>query len=232
MIREVPGDKGQVVLANDCHTRPAQADDTAHRILGAATQLFAAHGFSGTSLQQIADEVGLRKASVLHWYPSKAAIRDAVLDEVFDHWQEAVPRVLAAATRGSSRLDGLMAEVFAFFEADPNRARVLLRESLDRPAFFRQHLHVRLAGWFPLLVESIRMGQQSGRVHAHLDPEVWLVEVVLLVVSSVAVASVAESLLMASGPDVWQRRRQEVLRLVRASLFCARPQVGGSHEAP
>ena len=198
-------------------------DDTAHRILVAATQLFAEQGFSGTSLQQIADEVGLRKASVLHWYPSKAAIRDAVLDGVFDHWQEAVPHVLAAATRGSSRLDGLMAEVFAFFEADPHRARVLLRESLDRPVFFRQHLQERLSGWFPLLVDSIRLGQATGRVHANLDPEVWLVEVILLVVSSVAVPSVAESLLMTSGTEVWQRRRREVLRLVRASLFCTRP---------
>jgi len=42
-----------------------------HRVVTAATQLFARHGVGGTSLQMIADELGVTKAAVYHQYKSK-----------------------------------------------------------------------------------------------------------------------------------------------------------------
>jgi len=48
------------------------------RILGAASQLFAEHGVGGTSLQMIADAVGVTKAAVYHQYQAKEDIVFAV----------------------------------------------------------------------------------------------------------------------------------------------------------
>ena len=48
-------------------------------ILDRAAALFARHGFEHTSLQAIADAVGLSKAGLLHHYRSKDALQDAVL---------------------------------------------------------------------------------------------------------------------------------------------------------
>lgn len=48
---------------------PAQA-----RIVDAALALFASHGVGGTSLQMIADRVGVTKAAVYHQYPTKDEI--------------------------------------------------------------------------------------------------------------------------------------------------------------
>ncbi|MCZ2860527.1 TetR/AcrR family transcriptional regulator [Blastococcus sp. VKM Ac-2987] len=53
-----------------------QADDD---ILDRAAALFARRGFTKTSLQDIADAVGLSKAGLLHHFPSKEALYDAVL---------------------------------------------------------------------------------------------------------------------------------------------------------
>ena len=53
-----------------------QAD--AH-IVDRAAALFARHGFAQTSVQAVADAVGLSKAGLLHHYPSKQALWDAVL---------------------------------------------------------------------------------------------------------------------------------------------------------
>nr|CAB07542.1 hypothetical protein [Pimelobacter simplex] len=43
-------------------------------ILAAATRLFATHGVSGTSLQQIADAAGITKAAVYHHFPTKEEV--------------------------------------------------------------------------------------------------------------------------------------------------------------
>ncbi|MCW2742717.1 MAG: transcriptional regulator, TetR family [Blastococcus sp.] len=48
-------------------------------ILDRAAALFARHGFEQTSVQAVADAVGLSKAGLLHHFPSKDALHEAVL---------------------------------------------------------------------------------------------------------------------------------------------------------
>ncbi|MGY1781998.1 TetR/AcrR family transcriptional regulator [Geodermatophilus sp. SYSU D01036] len=48
-------------------------------ILDRAAALFARRGYAKTSVQDVADAVGLSKAGLLHHYPSKDALHEAVL---------------------------------------------------------------------------------------------------------------------------------------------------------
>ncbi|MGY1691965.1 TetR/AcrR family transcriptional regulator [Geodermatophilus sp. SYSU D01105] len=50
-------------------------------ILDRAAALFARRGFAKTSVQDIADAVGLSKAGLLHHFPTKDALHEAVLDQ-------------------------------------------------------------------------------------------------------------------------------------------------------
>jgi len=56
-------------------TQPSAAQA---RIIAAAVRLFAHHGVGGTSLQMIADEIGVSKAAVYHQYKTKEEIVRAV----------------------------------------------------------------------------------------------------------------------------------------------------------
>jgi AcrR family transcriptional regulator len=71
------------------------------RIIATALELFAKHGVGGTSLQMIADDIGVTKAAVYHQYRTK--------DEI----------VLAAAEAELERLDAVVAAA----EAEPTSKR-------------------------------------------------------------------------------------------------------------
>ncbi|RBY95133.1 TetR/AcrR family transcriptional regulator [Blastococcus sp. TF02-8] len=51
-------------------------------ILDRAAALFARRGFAKTSIQDVADAVGLSKAGLLHHFPTKDALRDGVVAQV------------------------------------------------------------------------------------------------------------------------------------------------------
>jgi AcrR family transcriptional regulator len=67
-----------------------QADE---QIVDRAAALFARRGFRGTSVQAVADAVGLSKAGLLHHFPSKDTLREAVLVEARALAQQALDAV-------------------------------------------------------------------------------------------------------------------------------------------
>ena len=82
------------------------------RIITAALELFAEHGVSGTSLQMIADAIGVTKAAVYHQFKTK--------DEI----------ILAVAEADLARLEAALDAA----EAEPSRPRaleVLLTQMID-----------------------------------------------------------------------------------------------------
>ena len=53
---------------------------TADRVLDAATESFGTRGYDSTSLDALAAELGIRKQTILYWFPSKEALLEAVID--------------------------------------------------------------------------------------------------------------------------------------------------------
>lgn len=69
--------------------RPPTMDAPRQTIQSAAARLFAEKGFEQTSLQDVADAVGVTKAAVYHYFQSKQVIYDEIvvylLDGLYDH---------------------------------------------------------------------------------------------------------------------------------------------------
>ncbi len=190
------------------------------QILAAATRLFAAQGFDGTSLAAIAEAVGIRKPSLLYHFKSKDELRREVLERMLAHWNEALPRLLAAATSGQDQFSAIVGEMVAFFTADSDRARLIVREVLDRPDEMRALLESRVRPWVELVCDYIRKGQAQGRLHAEADPEAYCVQVINLVIASVATHDCIGALFAGgSGRDPARRNTDEMLRVARDALF-------------
>ncbi len=187
--------------------------DVRTQILDAATRRFAAHGYGGTSLSAIADEVGIRKASLLYHFASKEDLHRSVLDQVILRWNGVLPRLLAA---GAERFDALLSETVRFFAEDPDRARLVLRETLDHPEAMRERLLVAVAPWLEVIAGYVRRGQATGEVRADADPEAYLLHVIHLVIGGTAISDTLGTALQADGVD---RLTRELERIAKVSLF-------------
>jgi AcrR family transcriptional regulator len=209
--------------ASNKRTSNNQADtpDVRTQVLQTATRLFATRGFDGTPLQAIADEVGIAKPSLLYHFPSKDELRRAVLDQVMSHWNEVLPSILQAATTGEHRFESLIGQLVGFFTEDADRARLLVREMLDRPDDMKELFVQYLGPWMKILSDYIRRGQAKTTIHADLDPEAHILQIIQLVVGTVALGDVVESLLDTFPEERSAHRRQldEIIRIARSSMF-------------
>lgn len=62
--------------------------NTKQEILEASLDLFSKQGFEATSISQIANAVGIRKASLYSHFENKQAILDAIVKDVLDQYAE------------------------------------------------------------------------------------------------------------------------------------------------
>ena len=199
----------------------AHTADSSARILEAATRLFGARGFEGTSLQDVADAVGIRKPSLLYHVSSKDALRLRVLEGVLARWNDVLPRLLRAAATGADQFDAVIAETVQFFASDPDRARLLVREALDRPDEMVELIRNHVAPWVAIVCDYIRKGQAQGRIYPQVDPEAYVAQIINLVISGVAtfhcIGVVAPA--PATEPRMPERHIAELLRVAKTSLF-------------
>lgn len=139
------------------------------RILAAALQVFARHGFVGATMAAIAEEAGLGTASLYRYYPGKGELFAAVvtpeLAARFEALLERRVRALGRATLGEAPAGGDAGDEMLRFWVEHRLAVVIL---LDRAAGTDYEHYGRR--FVELLVEGtlaqLRAGQPGVRVSA------------------------------------------------------------------
>jgi len=97
------------------------------RIIESALVLFAEHGIGGTSLQMIADAIGVTKAAVYHQYNTKEEIILAVAQVVLARLETAVTAAEAERSRSRAR-EVLIAHMIDLAVERRHMASVLQRD--------------------------------------------------------------------------------------------------------
>lgn len=161
----------------------ADSEQLRKRAREAAVRLFSRHGFEGTSVQAIADEVGISKQALLYHFSSKEGLRQAALEEIVQIWRTLLPRLLSALTREGGRFEDALIEIMMFFRAEPAYARFLMQELLE----VKPHGIVHdVEPWLPVAGDFIRRAQKEGTVDPDVDPEAWLINFGTLILSTLS----------------------------------------------
>ena len=137
---------------------------TRERILAVALDLFGARGFDGASLDDIARAVGIRKQTVLYWFPSKDDLVDAVLDAVAAELVAVIDAaVRAAPDEPLARIDAIVSAVFRPAVRRPALLGVV-RESSRLPAERAHAVVQRLSPLIARAVSYLESEMDAGRL--------------------------------------------------------------------
>src|SRR5215211_6746947 len=85
---------------------------TAERILDASMSAFGTRGYEATSLDDLARDLGIRKQTILYWFPSKETLLDAVIDRTAGELRSRLERALLAAGEGFDRVEAIVRAMF------------------------------------------------------------------------------------------------------------------------
>ncbi len=141
---------------------------TRDQILDEALRCFAEKGYEGTSLNDIAAGVGIRRPSLLHHFPSKESLYGDVFERLLSDWMERLDGAIAVSAVGWDKAELVLRACLDLFAETPDYVRIMRREALDGGV----HLGIDLSGvlrpFFDGAVQYLE-GQMDEGVFTRLD---------------------------------------------------------------
>jgi AcrR family transcriptional regulator len=200
-------------------TKPAgegERGETTDRILDAAVRSFGARGYEATSLDDLAGELGITKQTILYWFPSKAALLDAVIDRSAADLAAVLEHSLEQAGPGWDRIRALVDAVLRIGLRQPELLGLVREVSrLGPPATDR------MTAVLDPLVQRARVFLEAEMAAGRMRPTD--ARLLLMSAYSTVLGMATEvDVLRAVGEEPTiaslRRRRRELLRFLRSAL--------------
>jgi AcrR family transcriptional regulator len=141
----------------------ATPDETRERILAVAEEQFRRVGYAKTAVADIAAELGMSPANVYRFFPSKAAINEAICDRCLAEAQDLIDAVAAGPGSASERIERLVLELHRYNKSRLTAERrihdmVAVAMEQNWPSIERHFAHI-LAVLTRLVEEGVQAGE-------------------------------------------------------------------------
>lgn len=148
--------------------------DTSSEIIELVTQLVQSHGFNAISYQHIADQIGIRKASIHYHFRTKADLGRAMIQ----HYRNTLQAVMdAAENEGKSDYTKVWQHYIAPIEAMSSKSDraclcgVLAAEFDTLSEQMKEEIRTFFTSHQEWLAKLFKTGRDAGSFHFEGDPE-------------------------------------------------------------
>ncbi|HRQ64122.1 MAG TPA: helix-turn-helix domain-containing protein [Xanthomonadaceae bacterium] len=166
--------------ANDAGRRARRErlrDHTREEILDAARRVVLERGIAGTTLEAVARDVGMSKAALYYYFPSKDALLFALVFEVMAGHARTIHDAVEQTTSGGAALGAIVRESFAVFSSRLDDFRLaFLHAQVTGKGTVRfdeaQFAHVRPLNdlWFEGAAKKLRERRRKRNAPGAVEP--------------------------------------------------------------
>jgi len=140
----------------------ARGKETRQAILRAAEQVFAERGYAGARMDDVAAEVGIKRASMVYYFRDKRSLYVALLEDVFGELLRGYRALLAIPGFAREHMLGCL-DVWTRHVAErPGSVRILMWESARVRRASADPLAAELAPLQHTVATVIEAGQRDG----------------------------------------------------------------------
>ncbi|MGF1511703.1 MAG: TetR/AcrR family transcriptional regulator [Myxococcota bacterium] len=149
--------------------RRERREDKRRRIIDAAVQIFAAKGFFGSRVSEIADAAGVADGTIYLYFKSKDEILISLFEERMTEINRRFAAILAECPEPEERLRRYLTEHLRLVAEQPKLMQVLTVELRQSVRFIREYRPKGFAKYLALLGSILEDGKASGAFRPDMD---------------------------------------------------------------
>lgn len=158
------------------------APATAAALLLAARELFAAHGYDGTSVRAITARAGANLGAITYHFGSKQALHDAVIGSVMEPARDGIIEAAAGLGTPLDRLEAVVRALFSYLHENPDAIPLMagvMLSSRPLPEVVRRIIEANIGTLASLIAEgqrdsSVRSGDPRLLALSIVAQPIWL----------------------------------------------------------
>lgn len=146
-----------------------RAIQTRSQVLISAAELLSTKGYRNTSMQDVADRVGMTKGAVYFHFRTKEALAVAVVQHHYGQWPDTVRSIKASGLGPMDTIEEVLNRAATAFQTDPVM-QAGARLQLERP-LIDTNLPQPYVDWTTLLTQLFAEAEHAGELRAGITPQ-------------------------------------------------------------
>ncbi len=153
---------------------------TREAILDTARRLFSTEGYRGTTLEAVAAELGVTRAALYHWVPSKESLLCEIHDRAMDLLVERFEKIQESDLRPVEKLGEALRAHTLVVADNLETIAVFFKDVGSLPEEDAKRIASRKRRYDRQLESIVKAGQADGSIRSDLHPRVLVESVVAM----------------------------------------------------